>query len=228
MSERPSRPTRRMVLLGPGAALLAACSNTRQPDMSTALGAFEHSLAERDFTDDDVARVPFASLGVRVDDAPEILVVLAASEPDGLHWRPADGSLLVTRHGRITRVSGRLTDVRVAPGDGNDPVASGRIGASETEDCIRFLDFPKVRRYGIVVRSVLQRVGDAPVKLLRGETQTVKFSEIGGSDTIGWQFENEFYLDPRTGKIVQSRQSVTPETGPFELRVLRPFDGAEA
>jgi Group 4 capsule polysaccharide lipoprotein gfcB, YjbF len=228
MSEIPSRPTRRKALLGSGALLLASCSNTKQPDMSTALGLFERSLADRDFTDEDVARIPYASLGVKVGDAPEILVVLAGSEPDGLHWRPADGSLLVTRHGRITRVSGRITDVRMAPGDGDDPVAAGRIGASETEDCIRLLDFPKVRRYGVVVRSVLRRVGDAPVDLLRGEARAVKFSEIGGSDVIGWQFENEFYLDPRTGRILKSRQSATPEAAPFELRILRPFDGTEA
>jgi hypothetical protein len=217
-----------MALLGPGALLLASCSNARQPDLSTAVGLFERSMVDRDFTDADVARIPFASLGVRVGDAPEILVVLAASEPDGLHWRPADGSLLVTQHGRVTRFSGRITDVRTAPDNGNDPVAAGRIGTSETEDCIRFLDFPKVRRYGVVIQSVLRRIGEQPVSLLQGEASAVKFSEIGGSDTLGWQFENEFYLSPQTGRILRSRQSVTPETGPFELRVLRPFDGTEA
>jgi hypothetical protein len=225
MSSRTSlRLTRRMALLG----LLASCSSAKDSDLSTAFGLMEQSLADRDFSDTDVERVPYASLGVTIADAPEILVVLAQSEADGLHWRPADGSLLVTRHGRITRFSGRITDVRAVAGEGSDPVADGRIGTSEKEDCIRFLDFPKVRRYGVVVRSVLQRVGDASVTLLRGETRALKFSETGGSASLDWQFENEFFLDPRTGRIVKSRQSITPETGPFELRVLRPFDGAES
>jgi hypothetical protein len=213
--------TRRSALLGAGTFLLAGCGNSRNPNLSQAVDLARKIFADKAFTDEDVERVPFASIGVQVGGAPEAMVVLATVDGDDLTWIAADHSIIVTRHGRIIRFRSGDVDVETAPG-ATDPVADGAVAPG---DCSRLLDFPKVRLYSVPAESTLAATGQARVTLLHGEIVTRSFTETGISHPLAWEFENHFYLDQDNKRVWQSNQNVTPQLPPIKIRVLRPYSG---
>jgi hypothetical protein len=213
--------TRRSALLGAGTFLLAGCGNSRNPNLSSAIELARKYLADRAFTDEDVERIPFASIGVQVGDASEALVVLATVNGDTLTWIAADHSLIQTRNGRIVRFRNGDIDVVTAP-DSEDPVADGAVAPG---NFIRLLDFPKPKLYSVPVESSLVASGQARVTLLHGEILTRSFTETGISRPLAWNFQNHFYLDLDTRRVWQSNQTVTPQLPPIKIRVLRPYSG---
>jgi hypothetical protein len=213
--------TRRSALLGAGTFLLAGCGNSRNPNLSAAVDLARNFFADRAYTDEDVERIPFASIGVQVGTAAEALVVLATVDGDTLTWIAADRSLIQTRNGRVVRFRSGDIEVATAPG-AEDPIANGAVAAA---DCTRLLDFPKAKLYSVPAQSTLAATGEARVPLLHGEIVTRSFTETGISHPLAWNFENHFYLDLDTKRVWQSNQSVTPQLPPIKIRVLRPYSG---
>jgi len=213
--------TRRSALLGAGTFLLAGCGNSRNPNLSSALELARKYLAERAFTDEDVERIPFASIGVQIGGASEALVVLATVDGDTLTWIAADHSVIQTRNGRIVRFRNEDIEV-VTTRDSQDPVADGAVAPG---NFIRLLDFPKPKLYSVPVESSLVASGQARVTLLHGEILTRSFTETGISHPLAWNFQNHFYLDLDNRRVWQSNQTVTPQLPPIKIRVLRPYSG---
>jgi hypothetical protein len=214
--------TRRAVLLGAGTFLLAGCGNSRNPNLSSAVDLARQYLADRAFTDEDVERIPYASIGVQLGTAPEALVVLASVDGDTLTWIAADHALIQTRYGRIVRF--RSGDIEVATALGSeDPIAAGAVAPGE--HFIRLFDFPKAKLFSIPVESTVATAGQARVTLLHGEILVRSFTEAGISHPLGWEFENHFYLDPDNKRVWQSNQNITPQLPPIKIRVLRPYVG---
>jgi hypothetical protein len=213
--------TRRSALLGAGTFLLAGCGNSRNPNLSAALDLARKYFADRAFTDEDVERVPFASIGVQIGGAAEAMVVLATVDGDTLTWIAADRSMIQTRNGRIVRFRSRDIEVVTAPGP-SDPIADGAVVPGKFS---RLLDFPRPKLYSVPAESELVADGEAKVTLLHGELLTRSFVETGISHPLAWNFENHFYLDLETRRVWQSNQTVTPQLPPIKIRVLRPYSG---
>src|ERR1051326_3612694 len=79
--------------------------------VNTVRGAF-HGLGTSAITRDDVTRIPFASLGYRIGDNAEEMLVLAGREGDNLVWTSSAKITVVTHHGRIVRTIGLQHDLR--------------------------------------------------------------------------------------------------------------------
>lgn len=221
MTIHSQKITRRSALLGAGTFLLAGCGNSRNPNLAAAADLARKFFADRAFTDDDVERIPFASIGVQVGGAPEALVVLATVDGDTLTWIAADHAMIQTRHGRIMRFrTGDIEVVSVASNE--DPIAAGAVAPA---NFIRLLDFPKKKLYSVPAESSVAETGQARVTLLKGEILTRSFTETGISHPLGWEFENHFYLDLDNKRVWQSNQTVAPQLPPIKIRVLRPYSG---
>ena len=213
--------TRRSVLLGAGTVLLAGCGNSRNPNLSSAIELARNFFKDKAFTDADVERIPFASIGVQVGTAAEALVVLATVDGDTLTWIAADHSVIQTRHGRIVRFKSGDIEVVTAP-ISEDPIADGNVAPGPIH---RLFDFPKPKLYSVLVESTVADTGQARVTLLHGEILTRGFTETGISHPLAWNFENHFYLDLENKRVWQSNQTVTPQLPPIKIRVLRPYAG---
>ena len=221
MTINSQKITRRSALLGAGTFLLAGCGNSRNPNLSSAVDLARKFFTDRAFTDEDVERVPFASIGVQLGSAQEALVVLATADGDLLTWIAADHSVIQTRHGRIVRFKSGDIEVVTVP-TSEDPVADGAVAPGSFT---RLLDFPKPKLYSVPAESHLAATGEARVALLHGEIVTRSFTETGISHPLAWDFENHFYLDLDNKRVWQSNQTVTPQLPPIKIRVLRPYSG---
>src|SRR6476659_2025768 len=102
-----------------GMALLAvsACSSGHEGEwgdvytiMSTALGGTPPGVSMQ-----DAAAIPFASIGIRVDNGAQGILVLATNNPEQQLWTSASHVVLLTQNGRILRTAGlphNRTDIR--------------------------------------------------------------------------------------------------------------------
>lgn len=223
-SSAPRHPSRRLVLAG-AALTLAGCSSRPDGPAATALRLAGDVFEQEAFTAEDVERTPYASIGVRPGDKAEAMVVLATVAGPDLHWIAADHTLIVTRHGRIVRWQGPSGAVAEVEAERQDPVGDGQLGAEGAATCMRLLDFPRERRYGIVARSSLSAAGTAPVALLHGEAVATRYVETGRAPQLDWDFQNEFYLDPASRLVLRSVQQISPALPPIEIRILRPYGG---
>jgi len=79
---------------------------------------------------------------------------------------------------------------------------------------------------GIVVESRLVAEGTEPVRVPGlGQTRTLRRVRETGRGLEGaassWRFENVFWIDPTTGRVLASRQEPLPGAPQLTLNVIR-------
>src|SRR4051812_32993241 len=107
-SPRPERAnaallTRRRVLAVLGAAGLTRCGSDSDIDLTTFKELYARSSQPSSIKREEAARVPYASIGIRVDDGPQNMLVLATATGDDLLWTSSAQVAIVTRAGRILK-----------------------------------------------------------------------------------------------------------------------------
>jgi len=102
--------------------LLQACSATTK-----GLGvSLWHSIVGDDavqLTDDEVAKMRYASQYMRINNGPQLFVVLAYNENGQQKWVTQDRAMIVTQNGRIVKTSGLGDNLTQTSNLGNDPLA---------------------------------------------------------------------------------------------------------
>lgn len=218
--------SRRAVFAGVLAPLLARCSSDPNSDTTALTGLFERSLnpfsGASSVSLDQVASVPFASLGVRVGDGPQTLLVLATSSGNSTLWTSASHIALEIQSGRITRTAGLPHDLSATVVSGTDPLISGLQHLIAPAAIKRSLDFVDRRAFGVLVESTVSPAGSAEIDVLGTKVRTVRAVERANCATLGWSFENSYWADPGSGLVWRSVQSIHPDLAPVEIDVFRP------
>ena len=133
------RRSLRVLALSAPLALVAACSSDQNSEWGTVYSMFSQSFgfAPSGVTRDQAAAIPFASMGVRVDDGPEGMLVLGTSTSGTQLWTAASHIVLLIRDGRILRTAGLghdRTDMRILRGDDGPPPLQGSGETVWSED----------------------------------------------------------------------------------------------
>lgn len=201
---------------------LSACSSERSSDWSQLYGVAAQLFGARGagITLEQAAAIPFASIGVRINDGPEGVLVLATSNASGERlWTSASRVALLTRAGRIVRSAGlehNLSESRVRSGYNGPPPFSGSA-TSVWED-----DFADLNLYSVAVSCTSKVQGPAIVKNFTRDIPTIQVDESCRSDQLDWSFVNSYWISPATGAVWRSIQYVSPKLGPIEIEILRP------
>src|SRR5689334_21479774 len=95
------------------ALVLTGCSSDGGGDWSLIVEAARRARAERDapVSLQQAADVPYASIGLRIDDGHEQLLILAMDSNGEQLWTSPAHVALQTRNGRIIRTAGLGTDL---------------------------------------------------------------------------------------------------------------------
>jgi hypothetical protein len=214
---------RRDLLVALSASLLCRCSDARFSAVGAASKALWSDINGRTVTWEEAEKVPYASLGVRVGDQSERLAVLAQDQAGTLSWSVGRNTTLLTRGGRIVGwYDGNPVMTQLADGQ-DDPIEHPATLAVPPETCIRQLDFPEDRRYGVVVRSKFADAGTRMLAGPAGSRAARHWLELSQSNSLDWSFRNEFDRDETSGVVLASRQSVHPALAPIAFRVLRAY-----
>ncbi len=98
--------SRRHALAMLAAVGLDRCGSNSDIDLATLKALYQGTTQPASIARDDAARVPYASIGVRIDGGPQILLVLATATGPDLLWTSGAQVAIVTRGGRILKTAG--------------------------------------------------------------------------------------------------------------------------
>jgi hypothetical protein len=166
------------------------------------------------------AAVPFATIGIRINDGPQLMLVLAADEAGDHLWTSKARAAVTTRYGRVVRTSGLPVNIDGVTYNGDDPVqVAARTG--QTSEALRYADFWDLNRFSIPLRCVTVAKGSEPVTILGKSIATVRVDQTCESPSIDWSFTDSFWVGT-SGLVWKSIQHYHPNAAPVEIEILRP------
>jgi hypothetical protein len=215
-------PIREAVLAG--ALLLAGCSSDGDTSWQDIYGAAKLAFSGDGgaITLKQAASVPYASMGVRMGDGPEQMVVLASDAQSGQLWTSAAHIAVETRGGRIVRTSGFAHNLSAVAGD--DPLAAFADPAAPARDTVRQIDFQDMNLFAVTLHCHIESEGSDPVTILGARIKTLRIEETCHSEKPDWSFTNVFWMDT-SGLVWKSVQHIHPDLDPLETEILRPPGG---
>jgi Group 4 capsule polysaccharide lipoprotein gfcB, YjbF len=168
------------------------------------------------------ASVPYASMGVRVGDRAEEMVVLASETQGGRLWTSAAHIALLTRGGRIVRTSGFARNLSAVSGD--DPLPAFADANAAARAIKRQVDFWDLNLFAVTLDCRIESKGNDPVTILGAEIKTHRVEESCTSERPDWSFTDIFWMD-NSGLVWKSVQYIHPGLDPIETEILRPPAG---
>ena len=149
-------------------------------------------------------------------------MVLGLAEGERQEWY-ARTQMLAMNNGRIVQSQGfpyNLTRLEVRRPDGSTVAAGGAPPLGMDYSLV--IDFQDLSLTGASALCRSSDTGQESIEILGTALTTRHVVEDCKIAVIDWSFENQFWVDPDTGFVWQSRQYVHPKLSPVTFRVLRP------
>jgi hypothetical protein len=165
----------------------------------------------------EAASSPYASIGVRINGSPEIMLLLASDDGDQSLWTSSDRIAITTVNGRIVRTAGLGHDL-----GGFELRRVSQDGGVTTT--IWNADFPELGLYSVPVTCSGRLKGEESIVILGKPLRTLRTDEACKADRgkLDWSFTNSFWRDPVSGMVWRSEQHINPRIDSIEIEVLRP------
>lgn len=216
---RIPRLSRRAVLAGL-AASLSACVPSESIVFRHAQLLWGGGKGGRPISRDDVARIPAASIAVRMGSSREVLVLLDRVDGRDHFWLSTDRVMLVTRGGRLIQTAGFPNDLQHTSFPSGDPV-DGRLLAMNAQMSVRLLDYEEFGT-GLPATSKYRVVKKEPLSIIGSTIPTVRVSERVRMRSLKWHFTNTYWVHEETGVIWRSRQHFHPDHPALTMTTMRP------
>ncbi len=201
------------------ACLLGACSSESGGDWMDVYDVAKHAWSGSGpgVKLEQAAAVPYASMGVRLGDGPEVMIILASDMGGQRLWTSAARIAITTESGRIVRTEGFTHDL-----GSYVPIGDAEENGART---VRWqADFPDLKLYSILILCRDKQVRDETIVILGKDIHTRRIDESCSSESsqLDWSFENTYWVDPANGFVWRSIQHVHPQLDAIETEVLRP------
>lgn len=205
---------------------LAGCSSDSNATWSQIIVAAKLVWSNNSgITLQQAASVPYASMGIRIGEDQERLIVLASQTQDTQLWTSAARIAIVTENGRIVRSSGFGHGLSATSSEGGDPLTLFEHGDSTTRHTRRFVDFQDLNRFSVPVDCTIKSGGTENIVILEKNIRAHRVDEHCNSEVLEWSFDNIFWLGDSPGLVWRSIQNLHPELGPVETEIFRPPAG---
>ncbi|MGF1793916.1 YjbF family lipoprotein [Photobacterium profundum] len=192
---------------------------------------------DTELASDDVQRLPYASLYAQVDDGPQAFMVLALAEPalsletsltpnisTQLKWVSSDKGMLVTEGGRLVKSmnlpQGNLIDTYSSQ---PDPLTLGLQRASTPMHWQRTIDWQPGYHFGYQLTSRFARQDNAVIMINERPVKTWHFIESVTIEALDTHYQNQFWIDGKTGKVLKSQQTLAPGLPVIDMTLLKPY-----
>jgi hypothetical protein len=197
---------------------LAACSSVDGSDFGSLYDAVRTGWSgSKSVTLEEAAAAPYASIGVRIGDSSEAMLVLASDMGESQLWTSSTRVAITTRNGRIVRTAGLTHNL-----GGWTSLAGGR---QNDHSILRWqADLPDLGHYSVLITCRETDAGPETITILGKDLRTRRIEEACQADdrVLDWSFRNVFWTDPNSAFMWRSIQHVNPKLDPIEIEVLRP------
>ncbi|QYJ79945.1 YjbF family lipoprotein [Shewanella acanthi] len=188
-------------------------------------------------TPEQIKANPYASIYAKIEGASQVFITLAFAEPKTylnstptqsapleLKWLSADKAMLVTINGRLVKthklVQGNLVSVESTE---PDPILLGLHLNNTPKQWTRTIDWQPGYHYGYTLNSQFKLVAEEVVMINESPKTTLHYSEFVSVDSLNIQYQNEFWVDPKNGRVIKSWQKIAPNLPYIEMILLKPF-----
>lgn len=191
---------------------------------------------------DDIANLPYASIYAQVGNGPQAFMVLAIAQPithtylststsasyqkdqTQLKWLSADRAMLVTENGRVVKTVNLPTaNLTSSYSDQPDPLMLGLHRDSTPKYWQRHIDWQPGYHSGYTLDSLFNFEGKEVININESPVETLHFSEKVTVKSLDESFINHFWLNPKNGKVLKSRQRLAPGQPYIEITLLKPY-----
>ncbi|MEI8631079.1 YjbF family lipoprotein [Vibrio sp. PP-XX7] len=216
--------------------MLCGCSQNTQDLAATIQSAF-WGAETTSISPEAVRQLPYASLYVKQEDNPQALMILTWAEPTqstgtqstsksiALKWLSANREMLVTQSGRIIKTvhlrDGNLISVTA---EQPDPISLGlQKGQPRISGTIKSVGFGYHLYYQAKSTFI---IGDIVNKQLPdGNKSLLHVSERVEIPLLRQHYQNQYWLNPRTGQVIASEQYLFPGSAKVTLSIGKPYVG---
>ncbi len=198
--------------------LLAACNSGSDYDQYYQAIKEVWNNPGGDVSVSQAAAIPYATIGYRVGDGRQKILVLASDTQGSLLWTSAEHVVITTKDGRIVRTVGLEHDISA-------PAAASALPKNALNGPAEFrwvTDFPELGRYSIPITCKAAPKGREAVSILGQDVETVRVEEACRSDVLDWSFTDDFWIQPDGALVWRSIQHIHPDLDPVEIELLRP------
>ncbi|WP_338049183.1 YjbF family lipoprotein [Photobacterium sanctipauli] len=191
---------------------------------------------------DEITNLPYASIYARVDDGPQAFMVLALAEskpslssnqssqqnntPEKLQlkWLSSDGGMLVTEHGRLVKTLnlpvGNLVNIASQQ---VDPLQAGLHLPNSPKTWQRIIDWQPGYHFGYTLTSTFDQQGTEIIMVNQQPVEAMHFKEAVYVEELDMSYNNQFWIEPTTGKVLKSQQKLAPGLPYIDITLLKPF-----
>ena len=212
---------------------LSACSSNSEEGSVGMAGQMVYGLVERLIDPDTTPRppekierkmaaeLPYASIGVKIDDNPQFLFLMANQIDRNELYTLGYQISIVLRGGRILRTQGLNQDVLGARWDGEDIIKTAVHSGAPVQG-VRWFDSNVRGIRTLEARCVAQAIGDETITILETPIATRHVQETCEVAELQWRYVNDFWIAPDTLLTWASVQYISPKVNPLILETFRP------
>ncbi|MGO2356641.1 MAG: YjbF family lipoprotein [Marinomonas foliarum] len=214
--------------------LITGCSQKYQDAGSTIKEAFS---AHRDvsITAEQIQTIPYASVFVNVNDKRKIFMVLAITELNPvttntkLKWMSADGAMIETENGYITKTLGFDNDNLAGLQQTAFPDFETPNNPKQTHSYDAIYDWMPGYRYGIPATVNRSRGAVETISTDLWKKEAVHFKESVSFPSLidNGMIENEFWVDSKN-QVIKSIQYLGPNMDKVEILFIKPYLATQA
>lgn len=202
--------------------LIGSCSKN-DIFSSTYLATFElmfDYFVEEDllFTQELINDIPYASSLLSFDKKNQSLIILETKKDDQNFWISRDRVRFKEENGRIIQSIGLPNDLYSIE---RPKISFLDILAEDDIDYITYYSFRNPTLSKLKVFVTAKVLGPEKVKILDTERELVLVEERIFSDKINWRAKNKFWIDPKTGFVWMSNQTLTPKLPSLRIQVTK-------
>ena len=210
------------------ALLLGGCSSSGTSDYASYYAllrqGFRQSFGNGAIGRQEAAAIPYASMGVRLDDGPESLLVLGSDTSGDQLWTSKAKIVVMTHDGRILRTVGLEHDLTaLAPQKGTALPPPG-TALKGPQAFIMRADFADMGIYDAAIACGLAARRRETITILGRGLNTMRVDETCRAGSPSWNFTNSYWVDADTGFVWRSVQHLHPKGGVARTQIFRPAE----
>ncbi|HWY61189.1 MAG TPA: YjbF family lipoprotein [Rhizomicrobium sp.] len=184
--------------------------------------SFSNGIGNSGVSREQAAAIPYASLGYRLDDGSEAMLVLATDTNGEQLWTSSAHVVFLSQDGRVKRTTGlphNLGALIPVRGPSLPAPASALEGPSTN---IFTADFPDIGSYSVAITCRLNAKERETIAVLGQPIPTTRVDEDCVSPNPQWRFRNSYWLDAQTGFVWRSIQHIHPKGDTLQIEIFRP------
>lgn len=201
--------------------MLGGCSSAGRAYFDTAKLLFQGS-GDIVLTDEQIKQRKRSSIYLRIGDNRQVVSSLALVENNQQKWVTADRNMITTENGRLVQIVGFNFGPRHISNSEKDPLANGLDKINEKTLWIRQMDWQlgerELSNYHVTSSYTVEPLRKRMIaNTERTLTRIVEHNQV---DELAIKFDNEFWFDPDTKKLIFSQQYAAPGAYLIQITAL--------